>query len=187
MDADQYADLAALAAAVAGGAPYRTRCWSTSPWSASTAAAVHRAAHDALALAQAWLADERFAAARLVFVTHGAVPATPDEGVSDLAAATVWGLLGSAQTENPGRIALVDAGTGAGTGAGDGAALRAALTGDEERFALREGAVLVPAPRPRRDRRGRRPGGPGLPAGLARWPPRTAPAAPRPSGPTAPY
>ncbi|MFE2272684.1 type I polyketide synthase [Streptomyces lavendulae] len=141
-DADRYADLAALAAAVDAGSPVPDEVLvHLAPAAAPlTAPAVHRAAHDALALAQAWLADERFAAARLVFVTRGAVPATPDEDVSDLAAATVWGLLGSAQTENPGRIALVDAGDGA----GDGAALRAALTGDEERFALREGAVLVP-------------------------------------------
>ncbi|MEU8207495.1 SDR family NAD(P)-dependent oxidoreductase, partial [Streptosporangium sp. NPDC049046] len=61
-----------------------------------------------LALLQGWLADERFGDSRLVFVTRGAVAAGDDETVSDLAAAAVWGLVRSAQSENPGRFALVD-------------------------------------------------------------------------------
>ncbi|MER7468385.1 type I polyketide synthase, partial [Streptomyces sp. NPDC097981] len=142
---DRYADLAALAAAVYAGAavPDEVVVHLAPTPAPLSAPAVHDAAHTALALAQAWLADDRFAAARLVFVTRGAVATTPDEDVSDLAAATVWGLLRSAQTENPGRIALVDA---AADSAADGghAALRTALTSDEERFALRADAVLVP-------------------------------------------
>ncbi|WP_455754090.1 type I polyketide synthase [Streptomyces goshikiensis] len=144
-DADHYADLAALAAAVDAGAAVPDEVvirLAPAPGPLS-APAVHDAAHAALALAQAWLADERFAAARLVFLTRGAVAATADEDVSDLAAATVWGLLRSAQTENPGRIALVDAAADTDTDGGP-AALRAALGSDEERFALRAGAVLVP-------------------------------------------
>ncbi|GAA3117239.1 hypothetical protein GCM10020254_75080 [Streptomyces goshikiensis] len=144
-DADHYADLAALAAAVDAGAAVPDEVvirLAPAPGPLS-APAVHDAAHAALALAQAWLADERFAAARLVFLTRGAVAATADEDVSDLAGATVWGLLRSAQTENPGRIALVDADTDTDTDGGH-AALRAALGSDEERFALRAGAVLVP-------------------------------------------
>nr|APD71815.1 type I polyketide synthase 2 [Streptomyces sp.] len=141
--ADRHADLAALAAAVDAGAavPDEVFLYLAPTAAPLSAAAVHRASHDALALAQDWLADERFAAARLVFVTRGAVAATPDEDVTDLAAATVWGLLRSAQTENPGRIALVDV---ASEGGDDVAAVRTALTSDEERFALRDAAVLVP-------------------------------------------
>ncbi|MET9606156.1 type I polyketide synthase [Streptomyces sp. NPDC006512] len=142
-DAAHYPDLAALAAAVDGGEPVpdEVLVHLTQTAAPLAAAAVHGAAHDALALARAWLADERFAAARLVYVTRGAVAAAPDEDVNDLAAATVWGLLRSAQTENPGRIVLID--TDPATG--NGPALPAALTSDEEeRFALREGAVLVP-------------------------------------------
>ncbi|MFG2994798.1 type I polyketide synthase [Streptomyces sp. NPDC048257] len=140
--ADRYQDLTALAAAIDAGAAVPDEVvveLAAAPRGVS-AAAVHSAAHDALALTQAWLADERFAAARLVFVTRGAVAADPAEDVTDLAAATVWGLLRSAQTENPGRIALAD------TDGHDRSdqALRAALTSDEERFALRAGAVLVP-------------------------------------------
>ncbi|MBD2819074.1 polyketide synthase dehydratase domain-containing protein [Streptomyces parvulus] len=49
---------------------------------------VHAAAVRALELARAWLAEERFAASRLVFVTSGAMDG------SDLAGASVWGWCG---------------------------------------------------------------------------------------------
>ncbi|MEU1621444.1 type I polyketide synthase, partial [Streptomyces sp. NPDC005722] len=150
-DADTHPGLAALAAAVDAGAAVPDEVVTVLAAHPGTVPApvVHEAAHDALALAQAWLADDRFAASRLVVVTRGAAATAPDGdttgdtvGVDDLAAATVWGLLGSAQTENPGRIALVDIDA-------DGhdstrQALQAALTSDEERFALRGGTVLVP-------------------------------------------
>ncbi|MFH8350616.1 polyketide synthase dehydratase domain-containing protein, partial [Streptomyces sp. NPDC018045] len=54
-----------------------------------TVESVHNAAAEALDTIQSWLADERFAASRLVFVTRGAV-----SGV-DLAGAAVWGLVRS--------------------------------------------------------------------------------------------
>ncbi|MGW7368933.1 SDR family NAD(P)-dependent oxidoreductase [Streptomyces sp. NPDC054841] len=69
----------------------------------------HTVAHRALALAQQWIADERFADARLVFVTRGAVAAADGDAVPDVAGAAVWGLVRSAQSENPDRFALVDA------------------------------------------------------------------------------
>ncbi|GAA2693701.1 hypothetical protein GCM10009864_80600 [Streptomyces lunalinharesii] len=56
---------------------------------------------------QQWLADDRFAAARLVFVTRGAVP-VDDGGITDLVASAVWGLVRSAQSENPGCFGLLD-------------------------------------------------------------------------------
>ncbi|WP_328610174.1 SDR family NAD(P)-dependent oxidoreductase [Amycolatopsis sp. NBC_00345] len=87
----------------------------------------HRLSAWALGLAQEWLADERFAASRLVFVTRGAVDG------DDVAAAAVWGLVRSAQSEHPGRFGLVDTGpdttvlpAAPGTG-GTAAALPAAL------------------------------------------------------------
>ncbi|WNV84059.1 type I polyketide synthase [Umezawaea sp. Da 62-37] len=64
-------------------------------------------AAEALTLAQTWLADDRFAAAKLVFVTRGAV-STAGEDVTDLAAAGIWGLIRSAQTEHPDRFVLLD-------------------------------------------------------------------------------
>ncbi|MEU2850086.1 beta-ketoacyl reductase, partial [Streptomyces sp. NPDC007049] len=61
----------------------------------------------ALGHLQGWLAEERFAGSRLVFVTRGAV--SVDGGaVADLAAASVWGLVRSAQSENPGCFGLLD-------------------------------------------------------------------------------
>ncbi|MFF8960992.1 type I polyketide synthase [Streptomyces sp. NPDC014894] len=160
--ADRYPDLAALATALDAGTaapdevfvalapggtlPAGTGVPSEGASPSDAARAVHSTAHQALALVQSWLSDERFAASRLVLVTRGATAAGPDGDVSDLAAAAVWGLLRSAQTENPGRIALADLGPAADTESADrtGQALRAALTSDEERFALRAGAVLVP-------------------------------------------
>ncbi|MFB7273947.1 type I polyketide synthase, partial [Streptomyces sp. NPDC056244] len=64
--------------------------------------AAHTLTADALAAARAWLAEERFAGSRLVFVTRGAV------GGHDPAAAAVWGLVRSAQSEHPGAFGLLD-------------------------------------------------------------------------------
>ncbi|QEV37640.1 type I polyketide synthase [Streptomyces nodosus] len=60
-----------------------------------------------LALLQQWPVEEALAASRLVFVTRGAV-AVDDGGTADLAASAVWGLVRSAQTENPGCFGLLD-------------------------------------------------------------------------------
>ncbi|MFI5832025.1 SDR family NAD(P)-dependent oxidoreductase, partial [Streptomyces sp. NPDC051578] len=62
-----------------------------------------------LAALQSWLADERYAASRLVIATRGAV-ALPGEDVTDLAGAAVWGLVRSAQAEHPDRFLLTDLG-----------------------------------------------------------------------------
>ncbi|MEJ8641967.1 type I polyketide synthase [Streptomyces sp. MS1.HAVA.3] len=85
-----------------------------------------------------WLADGRFAAARLVVLTRNAVVAGPDG--PDLVQAPLWGLVRAAQEENPGRLFLADT---------DGlpasyAALPAVLAAGEPESAIREGAVRVP-------------------------------------------
>ncbi len=69
-----------------------------------TIAAVHDATRAALAELQRVVAGER---TRLVVVTRGAV-ALPGAAVTDLAAAAVWGLVRSAQSEHPDRFVLVD-------------------------------------------------------------------------------
>ncbi|MBM4791789.1 type I polyketide synthase [Streptomyces sioyaensis] len=103
------------------------------------AAGAHTAAHDALALLQKWLADERFAASRLVILTHGAV-STSDADHPDPAQAAVWGLVRAAGVENPGRFTLIDLdGTAEST-----AAVPAALAGGEPEAAVRAGVVHVP-------------------------------------------
>nr|WP_218026015.1 type I polyketide synthase [Nocardia miyunensis] len=66
---------------------------------------VYTAAHRVLWVVQSWLAQP--ISDTLIVVTHGAM-ALPGEDVRDLAGAAVWGLVRSAQSENPGRIVLVD-------------------------------------------------------------------------------
>ncbi|WP_410643623.1 SDR family NAD(P)-dependent oxidoreductase [Amycolatopsis sp. lyj-346] len=69
----------------------------------------------------------------LVIVTRGAVSTGPGDPVTDLAAAAVWGLVRSAQTEEPGRIFLVDTDGEVPSG-----------LGDEPQLAVRGGQVLAP-------------------------------------------
>nr|WP_190815998.1 type I polyketide synthase [Saccharopolyspora pogona] len=95
---------------------------------------------DLLALVQSWLADEQFAESQLVVVTRAAVSADSDTDVADLVSASSWGLLRSAQSENPGRFVLVDV---------DGTpeswqALPTAVRAGEPQLALRRGVALVP-------------------------------------------
>ncbi|MEU8146476.1 type I polyketide synthase [Nonomuraea sp. NPDC048901] len=71
----------------------------------ATAAAVRLAVHRALDLVRTWIADPRLADSRLLFVTRKAM--APDSG-RDLAGAAVWGLVRSAQAENPGQFVLLD-------------------------------------------------------------------------------
>ncbi|MBZ6478207.1 acyltransferase domain-containing protein, partial [Streptomyces griseocarneus] len=61
-----------------------------------------------LGLVQEWLAGERSGDARLVVVTRGAVAVDAGAGGVDPWRAAVWGLVRSAQSENPGRFVLVD-------------------------------------------------------------------------------
>ncbi|MDT8909784.1 type I polyketide synthase [Amycolatopsis sp. PS_44_ISF1] len=89
-----------------------------------------------LEVVQAWLVSAA-GSARLVVVTRGAVPAG-DGGVTDPAAAAVWGLLRAAQAENPGRIVLADNDTAAESRLG------AVLASGEPQVAVRGGVVLVP-------------------------------------------
>ncbi|CAL9612971.1 hypothetical protein SUDANB95_05636 [Actinosynnema sp. ALI-1.44] len=92
--------------------------------------ATYTAVNRVLEAAQAWLADERFENSRLVVLTSGATDAT------NPASAAVWGLIRSAQSENPGRFVLVDA--------DDTADLGPALRTGEPQLALRDGRVLAP-------------------------------------------
>ncbi|MEV7547303.1 SDR family NAD(P)-dependent oxidoreductase, partial [Streptomyces sp. NPDC089915] len=115
-----YADLDGLRAAVDGGRAVPDLVLLPVPGTAA----------EALSVLQSWLADGRYAASRLVFTAPGQDPDT----------AAVWGLVRSAQAENPGRFVLVEA---ADEDAGWGLLPRALGT-DEAQFALRGGLVLVP-------------------------------------------
>src|SRR5208282_255688 len=93
---------------------------------------VYTATHQVLGVLQSWLAADR--ASTLVVLTHGAV-GVAGEDVTDLAGAAVWGLVRSAQSENPGRIMLVDT---------DAPLDLAALTGSgEPQLVIRTGKAYV--------------------------------------------
>ncbi|HEV7979238.1 MAG TPA: SDR family NAD(P)-dependent oxidoreductase [Amycolatopsis sp.] len=70
-------------------------------------ASVHTLTAKALVRIQEFLAEDRFAESRMIVVTRGAM-AEGGQDVTDIAAAAVWGLVRSAQTENPGRFLLAD-------------------------------------------------------------------------------
>ncbi|MEU4254543.1 SDR family NAD(P)-dependent oxidoreductase, partial [Amycolatopsis sp. NPDC026612] len=89
---------------------------------------------EALETVQDFLAGEHDG--RLVLVTESAVGEAP----ADPAAATVWGLVRSAQSEHPGRFVLLDVDTPENTAAWAGAAAAAG----EPQLALRGGALHVP-------------------------------------------
>ena len=76
-------------------------------------------------------------------MTQGAVAAEPGEGVTDLAGAAVWGLVRSAQSENPGRLVLADL-PGRAT-RGRRGVLAAALGSGEPELAVRDGHGVRPA------------------------------------------
>ncbi|WP_328410832.1 type I polyketide synthase [Nocardia sp. NBC_00403] len=95
-----------------------------------------------LATVQAWLAEERLADTRLVVVTaHGA--ALPG-AAPDLAAAAIWGLMRSAQSEYPGRFILLDADPSAAASMDHPTLVGAVIAADEPQAAVRDGALLVP-------------------------------------------
>ncbi|MFJ5226873.1 type I polyketide synthase, partial [Streptomyces sp. NPDC088400] len=107
---------------------------------ADAAEAARAAVVRTLRLVQEWIGDERLADSRLVLVTRGAVEVLPGEGVADLAHAAMWGLVRSAQSEHPGRFALLDIDDT------DIAAdlLRAALATGEDQLAVRGGSLHTP-------------------------------------------
>ncbi|WP_432097458.1 SDR family NAD(P)-dependent oxidoreductase, partial [Streptomyces sp. bgisy100] len=104
--------------------------------------AVRQSAHRTLGLVQAWLADDRFAASRLVFVTRGAVATERGEHLTDPVTAPAWGLIRSAQSEHPDRFVLLDLDDHDGSYRALPAVL--ALAADEPQLALRQGEPRAP-------------------------------------------
>jgi NAD(P)-dependent dehydrogenase (short-subunit alcohol dehydrogenase family)/acyl carrier protein len=94
-----------------------------------------------LRMLQEWLADDRFVESQMVVVTgrtHTMVGDSDD--VEGLIETSVWGLLRSAQSENPGSFALVDVG-------GlefSGGLLGAAVCSGESQLSIRGGGLLAP-------------------------------------------
>ncbi|WP_456095354.1 SDR family NAD(P)-dependent oxidoreductase [Parafrankia elaeagni] len=88
-----------------------------------------------------WLTAPRAADSRLVVVTRRAVLAEPGDELEDLAhAAGVWGLLRSAQQENPDRLQLVDLDGGQASWR----MLAGVVAGGEPQVAIRRGVALAP-------------------------------------------
>ncbi|MFG2919658.1 SDR family NAD(P)-dependent oxidoreductase, partial [Kitasatospora sp. NPDC048298] len=108
-----------------------------------------RAVHEGLAALlgrlQSWLADDRFAQATVVVATSGAVSPT-GEDVTDLAAAAAWGLIRTAQSENPDRIVLIDLDDHDADDEADPGwhLLPAAVACGEAQIAVRSGVLNVP-------------------------------------------
>ncbi|MEV8475765.1 SDR family NAD(P)-dependent oxidoreductase, partial [Streptomyces sp. NPDC051173] len=92
-----------------------------------------------LDLAQVWLDSPQLADSQLVLVTSGATEAD-DSGDVDAAAAAVWGLIRSAQSENPGRFTLIDLGPDDTLDT----AMAATRHVDEPQLAVRAGAIRIP-------------------------------------------
>nr|BAH02269.1 polyketide synthase [Streptomyces platensis] len=140
-----YPDLAALIAAVDGGAavpeavlaPYAAE---PAPDAGSPADAVRASTGRALQLLQSWLSEDRLERSRLIVLTRGAVAVGTDEGVTDLVSASVRGLVRSAQAEHPGRFSLVDIDDREESWA----VLSAAAVSGEPQVALRCGQMKVP-------------------------------------------
>ncbi|MFJ8747568.1 type I polyketide synthase, partial [Embleya sp. NPDC127516] len=135
--------LAALLAGLPEDAPVPETVVAAIEPSDDTPAGVGAATRDTLALVRDWLAEDRLADSRLILVTRNAVATTADADIHSLAAAAQWGLVRTAQAENPDRFTLVDIETDT-DGERAASALAAALATDEPQIALRAGTVLVP-------------------------------------------
>ncbi|WP_405093739.1 SDR family NAD(P)-dependent oxidoreductase [Micromonospora sp. NBC_01392] len=99
--------------------------------------ATHVASALVLGWVQDWLADPGTEGSRLVVLTHGATDG------SDLAAAAVWGLVRSAQSEHPHRFILLDLDDHTDHGSELGRILTAVLDSGEPEIAVRAGGLYV--------------------------------------------
>jgi acyl transferase domain-containing protein/acyl carrier protein len=100
---------------------------------------VHELTARVLDLLQAWIDTERFTQSRLVLVTENALAVTEGES-PDLAQAALTGLMRSALSELPGRLALIDWDASQAARA----ALYGALVSEEPQLALRDGTLYAP-------------------------------------------
>ncbi|MGA9314395.1 MAG: type I polyketide synthase, partial [Solirubrobacteraceae bacterium] len=100
--------------------------------------------YDILDALQGLLADERFEVSRLVVVSLNALAVLQGDCVEGLASAAAWGLVRSAQSENPGRLALLDVDGGESSWRTLSSAVAAAFESEEPQLAVRNGELLVP-------------------------------------------
>ncbi|MGN5635487.1 SDR family NAD(P)-dependent oxidoreductase [Streptomyces sp. AC154] len=138
-----HSDLAALLAAMQEGQPAPDRVYLVAHSAQDphdVPARLRQLTHQVLGELQLWSATPEFSRTRLTVITSGAVAPHHGDDVTDLAGAAVWGLLRTAQTEQPGRIALLD------VGAADEPSLawQRALLNAAPQLALHDGVLLRP-------------------------------------------
>jgi acyl transferase domain-containing protein/NADPH:quinone reductase-like Zn-dependent oxidoreductase/acyl carrier protein len=139
----RYADVEALALAIEAGAPAPDCVLvdvAAMAASQDLVPSTHAKVRRSLEVLKEWLAEQRVAALRLVFVSRGAVQAREGE-VPEAGSAAVLGLLRSAQSEQPGRLVLLDLEAAVESFEVDWQTLFAS---GEPQLAVREGAVYVP-------------------------------------------
>ncbi|MFJ4641864.1 type I polyketide synthase [Streptomyces hygroscopicus] len=143
-DVPRLPDLAAVRAAVGHGAPAPEVVFaffgSPADGRDDPVERAHGLGKEALEVLQEFLAAGEFAGTRLAVVTRGAVAPRHQDEVRDLPASAVWGLVRSAQSENPGRVLLLDL-DGRDSTRG---ALAGAVASGEPQLALRDGTAHVP-------------------------------------------
>ncbi|MCS7478759.1 type I polyketide synthase [Umezawaea endophytica] len=143
-----YPDLTVLAAQVVAGTPlpstvvisYAAEAPTALKLSQVSSSVVRHALHRALEVVQQWLGEQAFASSKLVVLTREAVALRAGQDVHDPVHAPVWGLIRTAQTENPGQFVLID------TDGSDAscAALPQAIASGEPEQALRNGQSHLP-------------------------------------------
>jgi acyl transferase domain-containing protein/acyl carrier protein len=111
---------------------------------ASVADLARVGAGEMLRLLGEWLLDESWGDTRLVLVAPDALAAQSGETSSGLIGAPAWGLAGSAQSEHPGRVVLVDVEDDQQSWAALRGALGVAWGTGESQLTIRDGRVLAP-------------------------------------------
>ncbi|WP_374341992.1 type I polyketide synthase [Streptomyces sp. 8ZJF_21] len=95
-----------------------------------------------LEVVQAWSTEPALDSTRLIVLTTGAVAVDPGEPV-DPAIAAVWGLVGTAQSENTGRILLMDIDSEPSSYAALSTVVPALFAADETQAAIRAGTCFL--------------------------------------------
>ncbi|QES45035.1 beta-ketoacyl synthase [Streptomyces venezuelae] len=111
-----------------------------------------RVAERVLSVVQGFLAAPELAESRLILVTRGAQAVGEAEGDDDVdaSAAAAWGLVRSAQSENPGRFVLLDIETNGDVLGHQAAVHHAVDVLDEPQLATRAGVLYAPRLTPAR-------------------------------------
>ncbi|MFZ1154062.1 MAG: SDR family NAD(P)-dependent oxidoreductase, partial [Solirubrobacteraceae bacterium] len=144
---DFYADVASLARAVEEGMSVpEVVLWEcvSPPSDEGLASGVRASTREALSLLQAWLSHDLLVASRLVVLTKGAVSTQAGEPVPALVDSATWGLVRSAQSENPDRLLLLDIDDGQPSRELLLSAVSSALAHEELGVAIRDGVVYAP-------------------------------------------